>query len=60
MITGRDLLREEIDLIWRIDRREVIEHVYFSELGGLDAKTGILQHDRLTTGGSRNLHTALA
>ena len=38
MITGRDLLREEIGLIWGIDRREVIENVYYSEQGGLVLK----------------------
>ena len=31
MITGRTLRREEIELVWRIDRSEVIENLYFFE-----------------------------
>lgn len=33
--TGRKLLREEIDRIWTIDRREVIENIYYYGEGKL-------------------------
>ncbi len=35
MITGRQLLLEEVEEVWTIDRREVIEHVYHFEDGRL-------------------------
>jgi predicted N-acetyltransferase YhbS len=35
VITGRDLLREEIPQVWKIDRREVVENVYHLEHGAL-------------------------
>ena len=38
MITGRELLRDEIALVWEIDRREVIENIYYPEHGGLVLK----------------------
>ena len=38
MITGRDLSREEIGLIWEIDRSEIIENIYYPEKGGLVLK----------------------
>jgi predicted N-acetyltransferase YhbS len=38
MITTRELLRNEIPQIWRIDRREVIENVYYFENGELVLK----------------------
>ena len=38
MITGRDLSREEIDRVWEIDRREIIENIYYLEDGGLVLK----------------------
>jgi predicted N-acetyltransferase YhbS len=38
VIIERDLLREEIDLIWEIDRSEIIENIYYSEKGGLVLK----------------------
>ena len=38
MITGRDLKREEIDLVWSIDRSEIIENIYYPEQGGLVLK----------------------
>jgi predicted N-acetyltransferase YhbS len=38
MITFRELLREEIEQIWSIDRREVIEAVYYLENGALVLK----------------------
>ena len=31
MITGRQLLREEIEQVWDIGRSEVIDHVYYLE-----------------------------
>lgn len=34
MITARDLVREEIELVWKIDRSEVIENIYYAEKGG--------------------------
>ena len=36
MITGRDLSREEIGLIWEIDRSEIIENTYNKELFELE------------------------
>ena len=33
MITGRQLLREEIEQVWTIDRSEVIDNVYYFEQG---------------------------
>jgi predicted N-acetyltransferase YhbS len=38
MIHGRILARDEIDAIWTIDRREVIEAVYYLEAGALTLK----------------------
>ena len=35
MITGRDLLREEIEEVWKIDRSEVVENIYRLENGAL-------------------------
>ncbi len=35
MTTGRELLREEIEQVWSIDRREVIENIYRFEHGAL-------------------------
>ena len=35
MITGRELLRKEIERIWTIDRSEVIDHIYYYENGAL-------------------------
>ena len=34
----REMTRSEIDQIWGIDRREVIEHVYYRENGSLTLK----------------------
>jgi predicted N-acetyltransferase YhbS len=38
VITGRDLLREEIERVWNIDRSEVIDNVYHLENGALVLK----------------------
>jgi predicted N-acetyltransferase YhbS len=38
MITGRELLREEIGQVWEIDRSEIIENIYYPENGGLVLK----------------------
>ena len=38
MITGRQLLRGEIEQVWAIDRSEVIDHVYYFERGTLVLK----------------------
>jgi predicted N-acetyltransferase YhbS len=38
VITGRDLLREEIERVWNIDRSEVIDKVYHLENGALVLK----------------------
>jgi len=38
MITGRELNRSEVDLIWNIDRSEIIENVYYYEDGKLILK----------------------
>jgi predicted N-acetyltransferase YhbS len=38
VITGRDLLREEIERVWNIDRSEVIDNVYHLENGALALK----------------------
>lgn len=38
MITGRELNKSEIDLIWKIDRSEIIENVYYYEDGALVLK----------------------
>jgi predicted N-acetyltransferase YhbS len=38
MITGRELGRHDIDLIWTIDRSEVIENLYFYDKGMLVLK----------------------
>jgi predicted N-acetyltransferase YhbS len=35
VITGRDILREEIEQVWNIDRSEVIENIYRLENGAL-------------------------
>jgi predicted N-acetyltransferase YhbS len=35
MITYRELQRDEIELIWIIDRREVIDQIYYYENGAL-------------------------
>src|SRR5262245_56147884 len=35
MITGRELSREEVELVWGIDRSEVIDGVYRLESGRL-------------------------
>jgi predicted N-acetyltransferase YhbS len=35
MITGRDILREEVEQVWNIDRSEVIENIYRLENGAL-------------------------
>ena len=35
MIIERDLSREEIGLIWEIDRSEIIENIYYPGKGGL-------------------------
>ena len=37
MITIRELMREEIEQIWDIDRSEVIENVYYFENEGLSS-----------------------
>lgn len=39
MITGRTLKRDEIQAIWRIDRREVIDAIYYLEHGNLVLKS---------------------
>jgi predicted N-acetyltransferase YhbS len=38
MLTGRLLVREEICHLWDIDRREVIDNIYYWENGGLVLK----------------------
>jgi predicted N-acetyltransferase YhbS len=38
VITGRELLRNEIALVWEMDRREVIDNIYYPENGGLVLK----------------------
>jgi len=38
VITGRDLLREEIEQVWNIDRSEVLDNVYHLENGALVLK----------------------
>jgi predicted N-acetyltransferase YhbS len=38
MITGREISRDEIKMIWTIDRSEVIEAVYYLEQGNLVLK----------------------
>jgi predicted N-acetyltransferase YhbS len=38
MIDERELQRDEIELIWSIDRSEVIENIYYHENGGLVLK----------------------
>lgn len=38
MITGRQLLRAEIEQVWSIDRSEVIDHIYHFERGTLVLK----------------------
>ena len=38
MITGRELLRKEIEQVWRIDRSEVIDNMYHWENGALALK----------------------
>ncbi len=38
MIVGKELVREEIILVWSIDRSEVIENVYYFENGNLVLK----------------------
>ena len=38
MITTRELKRDEIENVWSIDRREVIDYVYYFEKGGLILK----------------------
>jgi predicted N-acetyltransferase YhbS len=38
MITERTLQREEVELVWTIDRSEVIENLYYYENGGLVLK----------------------
>ena len=35
MITGRELKENEVDLVWTIDRSEVIENLYYYEKGAL-------------------------
>lgn len=35
MITGRELLREEIEQVWNIDRSEVIDNMYHFENGAV-------------------------
>lgn len=36
----RTLQREEIPLIWQIDRREIVHNIYFLENGNLLRKPG--------------------
>lgn len=38
MITGRQLLREEIERVWEIDRSEVVDMVYYLDDGALVLK----------------------
>lgn len=38
MITGRELLRDEVERVWEIDRSEVIENIYYPEGDGLVLK----------------------
>jgi len=38
MITGREMLRTEVEQVWQIDRREVIHHIYCLENGALVLK----------------------
>jgi predicted N-acetyltransferase YhbS len=38
VITGRDLKREEIERVWKIDRSEIIEKIYYAEQDGLDLR----------------------
>ena len=38
MIEARELQRDEIELVWTIDRSEVIEHIYYHEQGQLVLK----------------------
>ena len=35
MITGREMLRAEVEQVWQVDRREVIHHIYYLEAGAL-------------------------
>jgi hypothetical protein len=35
VIPGRELLREEIERTWTIDRSEVVDHIYYYENGTL-------------------------
>ena len=38
MLTFRELSRNEVESVWNIDRREVIDHVYYFENGALVLK----------------------
>jgi len=38
VIVEKNLSKAEIELIWTIDRREVIDHVYYLEDGALVLK----------------------
>jgi predicted N-acetyltransferase YhbS len=38
MLTTRELTRDEVQQIWTIDRREVIDNVYYFENGSLVLK----------------------
>ena len=42
MITGRKLIREEIEQIWTIDRSEIIENVYYYEQGDVGTQARAL------------------
>ena len=45
MITGRELLRHEVERVWEIDRTEVIDNVYSLENGVLVLKP---EHDEVS------------
>lgn len=38
MISGREMLRSQVEQVWQIDRREVIHNVYYLENGALILK----------------------
>ena len=38
MLTGRELSRDEVGRVWEIDRREVIDNIYYPGAGGLVLK----------------------
>ena len=56
----RELTRAEVERVWEIDRREVIERVYHLRDGRLILEAELLRYAGVAAGGSEAIHPPLA